>query len=55
MLVARELVKKNRQIFELEQVGGHRITGITGLARMNGVLKEIGSTCTYLKTFEDSY
>lgn len=55
MVVARELVKKNRQIFELEQVGGHRITGITGLARMNGVLKEIGSTCTYLKTFEDSY
>ena len=55
MVVARELVKKNRQIFELEQVGGHRITGITGLGRMNGVLKEIGSTCTYLKTFEDSY
>ena len=55
MLVARELVKKNRHIFELEQVGGHRITGITGLARKDGVLKKIGSTCTYLKTFEDIY
>lgn len=30
MQVARELVKKNKRIFELEQVGGNKNTGLTG-------------------------
>lgn len=51
MQVARELVKKNRRIFELEQVGDHRNTSLAGFTgiyimyRNTGITLHLACTC----------
>lgn len=56
LLVARELVKKNRQIFELEKVGYHNNTQHVQCTKHSGTPFESQCTCTCCwRSFNDTH